>query len=239
MKIIIAVPAYNEEAILEASINKLVDFCQKNLTIDYQIIIADNNSTDQTAVLAKNLAEKFNVVKYLFVDKKGKGIAIQTAWLAQAADLYCFMDADLATDLQALPLAINEIKAGSDMVIGSRFHPQSQVDRLAIRKFTSHCYRLVLKIILGLKINDAPCGFKVITEKVKTKILPQIKNQEWFFDSELAILAEKNGFKIKEIPVVWRDPREGQDKSRVNVLALGLAYFSQVINLKKRIKSLK
>ena len=120
MKIIIALPAYNEEMILEKTVTKLVDFCQKNLALDWQIIIADNNSTDQTAVVAKSLAEKFNLVSYLFVAQKGKGMAIKTAWENSEADFYSFMDADLATDLSALPPALAALQGGFDAAIGDR-----------------------------------------------------------------------------------------------------------------------
>jgi len=239
MKILIVLPAYNEELILEKSVLKLFDFCQKNLTIDWQIIIADNNSKDQTAQVAKKLAGQSEKVTYLFVSQKGKGIAIKTAWQSYSADIYCFMDADLATDLSALPKLISEIDKGSDLVVGSRFHPESKVKRSLIRKFISQGYHLVLKLILGLKINDAPCGFKAITGKVKENILALVENEEWFFDSELIVLAEHRGYKIKEIPVVWQDPREGEDKSRVKTLSLSLAYFKEVVKLKKRLKNLK
>ncbi len=236
MKILIALPAYNEESILEKSVLKLLVFCQQNLRDDWQIIIADNNSEDGTAMIAKNLATKFSAVKYLFVSQKGKGIAIKTAWQQETADVYCFMDADLATDLAALPQLISGIGEGNDLVIGSRFHPKSKVTRSPGRKLTSQAYRLILKIILSLKINDAPCGFKAVNQKVKENLLDLIKNQEWFFDSELVVLAEKKGYKIKEIPISWQDPREGTDKSRVNILTLSWDYFKEVLALRKRIR---
>ncbi len=235
MKLVIAIPAYNEELILEKSILKLFSFCRDNLKLDWQIVIADNNSNDRTAVIAQKLAAEFPKVSYLFVSKKGKGVAIKTAWQENPADIYCFMDADLATDLSALPFLIEAIIEGSDVAIGNRFHPQSKVKRSLVRKLVSQSYRLFLKIILGLKINDVPCGFKAINSKVAKELLGQIKNKEWFFDSELVILAEKKGYKIKEIPVIWRDPREGLDKSRVKTLSLSWAYFKQVIELKRRL----
>ena len=236
MKILIAIPAYNEDLILEKNIIKIFEFCQKNLSIGWQVVIADNNSTDKTAQIAKDLATKFSGVEYLFVAQKGKGIAIKTAWQKYQADIYCFMDADLATDLSALPELISGISHGYDVVIGSRFHRQSKVARSSTRKIISNGYRLILKVILGLKINDAPWGFKAIKAKIKEDILPQVKNNEWFFDSELVVLAEKKGYKIKEIPVVWHDPRVGEDRSKVNPISLSFEYFKQVLALKKQLK---
>lgn len=239
MNVVIVIPAYNEELILEKSILKLFSFCQSNLNLDWKIVIANNNSSDRTGEIAQKLAATFSQIEYLFIDIKGKGAAIKTAWENYSAEVYCFMDADLATDLAALPELIKGIRDGNDLVIGSRFHPQSKVSRSLVRKLVSLAYQLVLKIILQTKINDAPCGFKAINHKVRQDILPQIKNQQWFFDSELVILAEKKGFRIKEIPVIWHDLREGQDKSRVKTLSLGLAYFKEVLKLKKRLKNEK
>lgn len=237
MKLLIVLPAYNEEAILQQSVDRLVDFCQKNLgLIDWQIVIADNNSNDQTAQIGQALENNYRSVNYLFVPKQGKGTAIRAAWEKYQADAYCFMDADLATDLSALPKLILGIKAEFDLVIGSRFHRQSKVQRSWFRNFVSLAYWLVLKIFLATKINDAPCGFKIINRQVKTEILPQVKNDQWFFDSELLILAERAGYKIKEIPVSWTDPRKGADKSRVKVVSLGWAYFKKVIELRTRFK---
>jgi len=236
MKILIVIPAYNEENILAATIAKIVDFCQKNLTIDWQVVIADNQSTDQTGIIGQKLARQYPAVSYLFVGQKGKGAAIRSGWQKNDADIYCFMDADLATDLSALPRLIGEMAKGNDVVIGSRFAKGSRVKRSTIRQLFSLGYRLVLKILLATKIKDTPCGFKAINNRVKKNILALVKNQEWFFDSELVIMAEKQGYKIKEIPVAWHDPREGTDKSRVKPLALSLAYFKQALALRKRLK---
>ncbi len=236
MKILIVIPAYNEEKILADTTSKLYNFCGNNLKDDWQLVIVNNKSTDKTTTIAKSLAGKYNQISYLYLDKKGKGRAIRAGWLKDLADIYCFMDADLATDLSALPSLIQEIKNGYDLVIGSRFCPQSKVKRSLSRRLISKFYRLVLKIIFKTKIKDVPCGFKAISSKVKKELLPQVKNEEWFFDSELVILAEKQGYKIKEIPVTWTEPRQKDNKSRVKILPIICSYFKEFINLKRRLK---
>jgi len=87
MKILIVIPVYNEEVILEKSTVKLFDFCQKNLSDNWKIIIADNNSKDKTAQIALGLVKKFSSLEYLFISEKGKGIAIKQAWQSQEADI--------------------------------------------------------------------------------------------------------------------------------------------------------
>lgn len=230
------IPAYNEEKILEENILKLLEFCQKNLLGSWEIVISDNNSTDATGKIGQQLAAKHPQIQYLDVGVQGKGLAIKTAWEKFDADVYCFMDADLATDLKALPELIGGLCVQKyDMVVGSRFHKDSKVQRGITRKFFSRGYQLVLKNLLGLKVNDVPCGFKAINQKVKENILPKIQNTKWFFDSELVIVAEKQGYKIKEIPIEWADHRSAEDKSKVNPMSLALAYLKEVIDLKKRL----
>jgi len=235
MKILIIIPAYNEASILKENILEVFNFCQSNLTINWQIVIADNKSVDQTLVIGKELADKYQQVEYLYVDQKGKGAAISAGWQKYQADIYCFMDADLATKLSALPELISGFLQGYDIVIGSRFHKQSKVQRSLVRKLFSLGYRLVIRILLGLKVKDLPCGFKAINSEIKANILPKVEDKEWFFDSELVILAEKRGYKIKEIPVIWSEPRNKNNKSRVKVISLSLAYFRKVWQLRKKL----
>jgi glycosyltransferase involved in cell wall biosynthesis len=237
MKIIIALPAYNEEQIIDPTVDTLVNFCRQHFSgrHQWQVVIADNYSTDQTGQRGRALARRYPEVDYLLIRQQGKGIAIKTAWQNYDADIYCFMDADLATSITALPALINGVATEADVVIGSRFHRQSHVERSLVRWVVSWGYRLILRLVLKTKVSDAPCGFKAINRAVRDAIVPVIQDQAWFFDSELVLLAEKKGFKIKAIPIAWRDPREGSDRSRVQVVSLALAYLRKVFALKKRL----
>ena len=189
--------------------------------------------------MSKQLTKNFDRVKYVFTENKGKGIAIKTGWKKFDADIYIFMDADLSTDLSSLPDLISGIKKeGYDMVVGSRFHENSNVKRTTIRKIISYSYRLIKKILTGSTITDAPCGFKSTNNEIVKEVLPYVKDNEWFFDSELLIITENKGYKIKEIPVKWEDIRESGDSSRVQVLSLSLKYFISLIKLRKKIRQL-
>lgn len=236
MKLTIVLPAFNEQDILAKSVSQAYDFCLANLQVDWQIVIADNDSRDSTAEIGKDLATKLERVKYLFVKDRGKGLAIRNGWNSFPADAYCFMDADLATDLSALPIAVALIKDGVDCVTGSRFHKKSKVKRTLLRKFFSYSYHFLTKLILGTNIKDLPCGFKAISHQVKEDVLPLVLDNEWFFDSELVILAEANKYRVKEIPVTWEDPREESDKSRVQTLSLSRAYFRQILSIRQRLR---
>lgn len=236
-KILIVLPSYNEAKILETNVTKLLEFVRSNLNgNDFKIIISDNNSKDNSREVADKLKALFPEVDYLFVPEQGKGNAIITPWQKWLADfdIFIFMDADLATDLQSLPDLIAGINNGYDLVTGSRYLKESQVKRTVWRRLFSFGYRCLLKLVLGTKIRDLPCGFKAATPKVVKEILPQVRNRTWFFDSELVYLAEKAGLKIKEIPVKWQEPRGKEDKSRVNITKVTLLYWQEVWRLRFR-----
>jgi glycosyltransferase AglD len=235
MKILISLPAYNEARLLEPNVSSLVFFVRENLSeAEIKIIITDNNSKDDTASISQELLKKFPEVDYIFVPVQGKGNAISACWQKwqDQFDVYIFMDADLATDITALPNLVAGINEGFDLVIGSRYLPESQVEKSLGRRFFSFGYHLVLKGLLNTKIHDMPCGFKAVTQKVVNVIVPKIKNHSWFFDSELVYLAEKAGYKIKEIPVKWAEPRVGDDKSRVSVLKVSWQYLCEAWRLR-------
>jgi glycosyltransferase AglD len=237
MKILIVLPSYNEAKILEANITRLLEFIKANLSGHYfKIVIADNNSQDNTKEIALALQAKYPQVDYLFAPQQGKGNAISAPWLKWQDDfeIFIFMDADLATDLEALPKLILGIQAGNDLAIGSRNLPQSQVKRALFRQIFSLGYRLALKILLKTKIKDMPCGFKAVNQKVIKQIAPKIQEMTWFWDSELVYLAEKHGYKIKEVPVKWREPRSGEDKSRVSFMQVSWLYLKKAWQLKFR-----
>lgn len=237
--ILITIPAYNEEFLMSDSINKLRHFCEKNLqNYDWKIIIADNNSTDRTAEMAKKLENESNgKIIYKFIPQKGKGLAIREGWKSFDADFYIFMDADLATDLSALPILVKELENGNNLVIGSRFVKGSSAKRPLIRKITSKVFSILTRLAFGLKIKDYPCGFKGADKNVINKILPLVKNNAFFFDTELLIRSAVDGMKIKEIPVIWRDRDKTASKSRVNILKVTKEYLRELLKLKKDLKT--
>ena len=237
-KISIVIPVYNEEAIISKTIKILRDFCQKNLqNYDWKIIVADNNSNDCTAEIAKKLeSESAGRIIYKFIPQKGKGLAIRESWKSFEADIYVFMDADLATDLSALPVLVRELENGYDLAIGSRFIKGSFSKRSLIRKLTSKVFSLITRLMFGLKIKDYPCGFKSANKNVIKNVLPEVKNNQFFFDTELVIRSAKKDLKIKEIPVNWQDRDRNKSKSRVNILKVTREYLRELKKLKRELR---
>lgn len=241
MLINITIPVFNEETILRENVAQIFSFCKNNLLDDWFVVMADNASTDKTAKISKEIIARQEAngqtsprqIKYLFLSKKGKGLAIKEAWQKFSADYYIFMDADLATDLEALPRLIKELKNGADIVIGSRYLPESKNKRSVLRKIISKIYRFLSRLWLGLSFSDLPCGFKGVNHRVVMKTLPNVKNNEWFFDTELLYRAHKNGYKIKETPVVWTETPNQKRKSKVGIIKVGLTYLKSLMEIKR------
>jgi hypothetical protein len=146
------------------------------------------------------------------------------------------MDIDLSTDLESLPNLVDAARKSGGVAIGSRFHRDSKVSRSLMRKFVSSGYRLVLRTLLGTHIDDAPCGFKAASAEVVDNILPFVRDDRWFFDTELVIRAERGGYDVVQVPVIWSEKTVPGRASKVNVPKLAIDYFRKVIELKKRLK---
>ena len=203
----IVIPVYNEEADLPNCIAKLVGFVSENQTYQWDILIADNASIDNTREVSESLCSAHNSVDYFYVPQKGRGRALRLAWLRSTSDILCYMDVDLSTDLRHLPEIIDAVAGDYDIAVGSRLSKESQVKRSVRREIISQSYNLIVKTLFLTKFPDAQCGFKAISNKAAGQIVPLIKNNYWFFDTELLLIAAKRGFRIRSIPVIWdEDP---------------------------------
>ena len=203
----IVIPVYNEEIELSERIETLVGYCKTHIdSFDWEIVIADNASTDRTLEIANTLTKKHARVHSLHLDKKGRGRAVKFAWSKSKADLMAYMDVDLSTDLRHFPPLIQSLERGYDIAIGTRNAAGSRVyGRSFLRTITSKGYIALIKLFFWVRFTDAQCGFKAVTKDVVRTIIPHIQDNAWFFDTELLILAEKSHLRIYEEPVTWVD----------------------------------
>ena len=209
----IVVPVLNEEKILRRSITTLDEYMAKHLPYRYQITIADNGSQDKTLEIAKNLAEKHQSVRVVSLAECGRGRALKQVWQNSPADILAYMDVDLSTSLDDFLPMIQPLVAGkAGVAIGSRLMKDSNTSRGMKREFISRCYNNIIKWTSGTKFSDAQCGFKAIRRDVAAKFLPKIKDNEWFFDTELLIKTERAGVPIHEQPVTWIEDTDSRVK---------------------------
>ena len=209
----IVVPVLNEEKILQKSITTLDEYMAKHLPYRYQITIADNGSQDKTPEIAKNLAEKHQSVRVVSLAERGRGRALKQVWQNSSADILAYMDVDLSTSLDDFLPMIQPLLAGeAGVAIGSRLMKDSRTSRGVKREFISRCYNNIIKWTSGTKFSDAQCGFKAIRRDVAAKFLPKIRDNEWFFDTELLIKTERASVPIHEQPVTWIEDTDSRVK---------------------------
>jgi putative flippase GtrA len=215
----VVIPVYNEEAALAASVRRLRDYLVAELPFAWRITIADNGSTDATPRIAAELARSLSGVAVCSCSAQGRGRALRAAWLRSDADVVCYMDVDLSTDLRALlPLVAPLVSGHSDVAIGTRLAPGARVVRGPKRELISRAYNRLLHATLAARFSDAQCGFKAMRADAARRLLPRVRDDEWFFDTELLMLAQRLGLRIHEVPVDWVDDPD----SRVDVLRTAL-----------------
>lgn len=209
----IVVPVLNEEKILQSSIETLDEYMMENLPYRYQITIADNGSQDNTLKIAKNLVQNHQSVRVVRLAERGRGRALKQVWQSSQADILTYMDVDLSTSLDDFLPMIQPLVAGeAGVAIGSRLMKKSKTSRGFKREFISRCYNKIIKLTSRTKFSDAQCGFKAIRRDVAKRFLPKIKDNEWFFDTELLIKTERAGVPIHEQPVTWIEDTDSRVK---------------------------
>jgi glycosyltransferase involved in cell wall biosynthesis len=215
----VVVPVYNEAAILEWSIRRLHHFLGTSMPFQWRIVIADNASGDATWEIAKRLRAQLDGVDALRLAQKGRGHALRAAWSASDADVLCYMDVDLSTDLRALlPLIAGLVSGHSDVAIGTRLAPGARIVRSRKRELISRAYNRLLRVVLRVRFSDAQCGFKAIRADVAKRLLPEIEDEGWFFDTELLVAAQRRGLRIHEVAVDWEEDAD----SRVDIVSTAL-----------------
>jgi glycosyltransferase involved in cell wall biosynthesis len=228
----LVIPCYNEERVLAESVEKLKAWCAGHLPYRWRVVVADNASTDATLAVARRLADEDpDAVGVVHLDRKGRGRALKRAWLASNADAMCYMDVDLSTDLEMItPLLAGVLEEGRDVAYGSRVSRGSDVERSLKREVNSRGYIAFIKLLFWTKFADAQCGFKAITRDAAQQLLPHVQDGEWFFDTELLILAEKGGYRLKEVPVKWVEDPDSRVKFPQDIIKMS----TQLIKLRLR-----
>lgn len=212
----VVVPVYNEEQALPRSMPVLREFLSgEAFPYEWRIVIADNASVDGTPEASRRLAEQFpGEVVYVRIEEKGRGRALKRTWSDSPMEIVSYMDVDLSTGLEAFPLLISAIaEEGYALAVGSRLLPDSRVKRSLGRRALTRGYSLIIKAMFQTRFSDAQCGFKAARADVARRLIPLIEDNNWFFDTEMLILAEKAGYRVEDVPVAWVEDFD----TRVNV----------------------
>ena len=229
----LVIPCYNEERVLAQSVEKLRAWCAEHLaSYKWRVVVADNASTDRTLEVAQALvAQDPDGTAAVHLDRKGRGRALTKAWLESSADAMCYMDVDLSTDVKMItPLLAGVLEEGYDISYGSRVSKGSDIERSWKREINSRGYITFIKLLFWTKAADYQCGFKAMTREAAQAILSHVQDGEWFWDTEMLIIAEKGGWKLKEVPVRWIEDPDTRVRFPQDIWKMG----SQLVKLRLR-----
>jgi len=234
VRVSVVFPAYNEADSLEAAVDEVTQALNE-FTRSYEIIIAEDGSTDGTDKLAAALAEKYPFVKHIHGEKRlGRGAALKNAFKQSNGEVLVYMDLDLATDLKHLKALVEAVASEVyDFATGSRMLPESNVKRSGTRNIASKTYNFMVRAVLGSKVKDHQCGFKAFRREPLMQLLDEVEAKHWFWDTEILVRAYRRGYKIKEIPVSWKGGRE----TKVRLLQDSFNMGWQILSLWWRLKT--
>jgi glycosyltransferase involved in cell wall biosynthesis len=198
------IPVYNDGEALKRAIPLSISAIEQ-VSPDFELIIAEDGSTDGSADLVRSWGDKDSRVRLLHSDERlGRGKALNRAFLAAEGKIVCYYDVDLATDMKYFATLIDAIRNGYDISTGSRLLPESRITRTEGREIASRGYNFLVRTVLGSKLHDHQCGFKAFSRERVLTILPVVRDTHWFWDTEVLVRAEKQGDRISEFPVDWQ-----------------------------------
>lgn len=241
LKILITIPCYNEELVLEKNTVAIMEYARIHLAdFDWKILIIDNNSKDKTFEIGNRLKAAYPNKILVFQEKiPGRGAAIRSAWKSFSSfDIYSYIDADLAADMRDFRFMILKVAEGYDLVTGSRYLSESNIERNFIREFMSRIYNFILKMVLKVSFKDAQCGFKAMSKKIVWKLFPKTSDNGWFWDTELMILACREEYKVLEVSVSWRETRDELRRSKVSPFTEAAKQLGNIWKMNRKLKFL-
>ena len=203
----IIIPAYNEAERIPLA---LVDMDRRLQAVDYsyEILVVNDGSTDNTAEVVRNMTKVVKNLKLIDIpDQGGKGGTVRQGMLLAAGQIRIFTDADNSTSIDQFDQMTPFFKEGYGVVIGSRTVKGAKLDppESLFRQAAGKGLNLFVQAILLPGIWDTQCGFKAFTEEVAKKIFDPSRIPGWAFDVEVLVLAKKEGYRIKQVPVHWID----------------------------------
>lgn len=201
-EISVIIPAYNEQKIINKNIRSVFSYLEKNFN-KFELIVVSDGSTDGTIAEVEKINEPvIHTIEYF--PNRGKGFAVRTGVLSAKHDYVLFMDADLSTPIEEIS-SLQKYATQYDIVIASRAMTDSKIKNPQL--FFRRLFGLFGKKIIGLfavrGIKDTQCGFKLFKKDIARKLFEKQKINRWGFDFEIMFLAQKFGYCIKEVPVVW------------------------------------
>jgi dolichyl-phosphate beta-glucosyltransferase len=224
MYLSVIIPAYNEEKNIEQTIRSIFNYL-KLKNIEHEILVVTDGSTDNTKSIVKSLIPEIPTLNLIsFKENRGKGYVVKMGMIKAKGDFKLFTDADNSTSIDNIEKMMPYFNKGYDVVIASIGVTGKQIlkgSEPLWRKLFGKLGNLYIRLLVTPGIYDTQRGFKIFTAKAADKIFPKLTIERWGFDVEVLALANKFGFKIKEVPVVWQN--------NINTSHVKLSAYFQVL----------
>ena len=221
MLLSVTLPVRNGARLLEAAGPVVWNWLQAHWPGESELVIAENGSDDSTREVAAELGRQYSAVRCLTLPCPGRGGALRKAWNSTPASIVGYMDVDLSTSLSDVPAMVKSIQSGEcDLVAASRYLRPETTERSLRREVLSRGHNWLARRLTGLRVTDAQCGCKFLRREVRDMVLHQIRDDGWFFDTELLLAAQRSGFRIDEYPVHWTEAATSQVRTVPTVIGM-------------------
>ncbi|MEM4409381.1 MAG: glycosyltransferase family 2 protein [Candidatus Caldarchaeum sp.] len=214
----VVIPAYNEENRIEATLRSVDAYLSRQL-YSYEIIVVDDGSRDGTYPLVERLSHEIKGLRLIsYPDNRGKGWAVKRGMLEAKGRIRLFMDADNSTTIDQVERMLPYFEKGAEIVIGSRRVKGAviAIHQPWLRENLGRAFNVVARLLSGLPMKDTQAGFKAFTAEAAERIFPLQTISRWSFDVELLVIGRKLGFRVEEVPIVWKN----DERSHVSISSM-------------------
>jgi dolichyl-phosphate beta-glucosyltransferase len=228
----VIIPAYNEATRLRSTLERVVAYLDRQ-PFSSEVLVVDDGSTDDTAMIAREYAGEHATVRILrYTPNHGKGRAVKEGMREADGQLMLMCDADLSTPIEEFEKLVRFVAEGFDVVIGSRALPESElrVHQPWLRERLGRSFNLLVRILGVRDFSDTQCGFKLFTRQAARDIFAEVKTDGWAFDVEALLLALWKGYRVREVPVIWINAAG----SKVNVVRDAVGTLRDLLSIRAR-----
>jgi glycosyltransferase involved in cell wall biosynthesis len=222
----IVIPAYNESARIEQTLERVMS-CVEKQGWDAEVLVVDDGSTDRTPQVIHRWMERYPRLHLIQNEgNRGKGYSVRNGLLQAVGEVVMFTDADLSAPMEEAERLLAAIADGADVAIGSRWMDKTRqtIHQPLYRRFFGRCFNWVTRMVMGLPFKDTQCGFKAFKREAAQVIFRLQRIERWGFDPEILFIARKLGYDIREVPVTW-----GHDeRSRMSYLKDGMKMLEEM-----------
>ena len=227
----IIIPAKDEEKRLPLFLRTVIDYCRHSV-FSYEIIVVDDGSRDQTALVSRSFQKEFPSLKVISLERNhGKGYAVKQGFFAARGQIVLFLDADGSTQPQEIERHLGLFDQGYDIVIGSRVlkDGSSYVKAKTYRRLIGAIFNFMVSHMLIKGIKDTQCGFKMFRASLVRELFGRLYLEGYGFDLEVLYLAQRMNLRIKEVAINWSHV----NGSKVDIVKDSLGMFWNIIQIKK------